>query len=467
MKTNGEHTDLDRFLREKFEGHTIEPAEELWKGIEQRFAPQVVSLHKYSLLKLALYSSVAVIAGLVVLIVMLKTENPNVANEKLNEIVNENSAPLTVSETQNPEDKAIESAVPENKAVFTEIRKTSVQHKRFQESENEILQPERFQERNSDFECLPIQPIAVGEIWFDNKTSKLKLKTSDVEPIIAVASKNIKPVPSQNKNRRNFRSKPRYISAEKFYAKNSKSRHSGKAGNFWKDFDLRANLSPTFNTRSLNNLQNTTAIDYSPAFYNEIEKGRITLNGGLELAFHFNPNWSVYSGVKLSRYSQHIQTIKNQYKIVSANQITVPASAGNIGLNGTGIGQLAFQSEVGTYLKLQYIDVPLVARYKMSGRFYFDAGVKYSYLFSDKTTGKIMDSDTKIQVDKITGLQKNNFGFIFGAGMEHTTRSGFRYELGPEISLNLTNINPTASIIGKPVFLGFRTSIYFAKYKRM
>ena len=42
MNINDEHNDLDQFLREKFEGHTIEPAEELWKGIEQRFAPQVV-----------------------------------------------------------------------------------------------------------------------------------------------------------------------------------------------------------------------------------------------------------------------------------------------------------------------------------------------------------------------------------------------------------------------------------------
>ena len=31
MKNNNENNELDQFLREKFEGHTIEPAEELWK----------------------------------------------------------------------------------------------------------------------------------------------------------------------------------------------------------------------------------------------------------------------------------------------------------------------------------------------------------------------------------------------------------------------------------------------------
>ena len=113
-----------------------------------------------------------------------------------------------------------------------------------------------------------------------------------------------------------------------------------------------------FSLRSLNNLQNVSVMDYNQSFYNEIEKGRITMNGGLELAYNFNSSWSVYSGLKLSRYSQHIQTIKNQYEIVSANQIIVPASAGNIGMSGNGIGQLASQSEVGAHLNCNTLMFP-------------------------------------------------------------------------------------------------------------
>ena len=465
MNNNNEHNELDQFLREKFEGHTIEPAEELWAGIEPRFAQRVVPIRKYSRLKLALYSSAVIIAGLVVVLAVVKTQNPTVIKEEVSEFLNENATPENKPEIRVPEETPQKSIIAENKTTYTKTRKILIQSKERKITENDT---EKKRQLNHHLAFLPLKPIINEDLrlYTDPNIENLKTKAT---LSIKTESKKVKNSTRSNrkKHRAIFQQKHKNFSAKKYYAQKAKHKNKNTSGNWLENFDLRANITPAYTTRLLNNQQNVSVVNYNPAFYNNIEKGRITLNGGLELAYNFNSNWSVYSGLKLSRYSQHIRTTKNQYEIVSDNQILIPSSAGNFGLSANGIGQMASESEVSSFLKLQYLDVPVVARYKLKRRFYFDAGIKLSYLLSDKIIVDDIESESKFQVEKIMGLQKNNFSIILGSGMEHTTKSGFRFEAGPEISLSLTNINPSANVIAKPVFLGFRTSIYFGNYKKL
>ncbi len=463
MKNNDEHNELDQFLREKFEGHTIEPGEELWKGIEQRFAPQVVTMQKYSRLKLALYSSAVVIAGLVVMLFVLNAEKSNLPEEAANPVVKklpENN--LIQTETKSPKEKEV------LQNSITGLHKPSFATSKQQ---TETIEPNTVSENTTHAEESAglyenkMSSLVSLDFRFPDSFQTEELTVPD-SPVVLKSSKPAKSKkPSNGKNKNNYsgNSKRKHISAKDYYARQSKSGGSIKPG-FFDNFDLKLVATPSFTTRSLNNLQNVQLIEYDQKFFKEIESPGFVLNGGLELSYQINNRWSMYSGSKLFYYLIHVKTDNTQYSVINQNQLSVPTSAGNVTINGEGIGNPVYPITYYTKLKLRYFDIPLVARYYFNRNIYLDAGLKYSFLLGDKTQVSRNDSDAKVLFDKITGLQKNNFGLVLGTGFEHVTRSGIKFGVGPELTLNLNNMNPTAEVIGKPISFGIKASLYLRRY---
>ncbi len=462
MNNSNEHNELDQFLRESFEGHTIEPAEELWKGIEQRFSPQVVPLHKYSRLKFALYSSAVVIVGLVVMLFVLNTENSKNPVEAVSPAVEK---PLKNNDIQTKEKVGKENGVLENSNFNLNEPTFAALNKPTENSEINVST----KNPNSQNEMAGLPPIEMGLLISKESSFPLSVQTKKLAATVFSpgSAKSAKPAeskkPSHNK-KSNYSGKTKHVSAKEYYAHQSKSGGSAKPGNFINNFDLKLVASPSLTTRSLNNLQNVPAIEFDQKFFKETERPGFVLNGGIELAFQINKHWSLYSGGNVYNYFIHVKTGNGQYKIISQNEVAVPTSAGNVMINGEGVGSPANQSIYYTKLKLRYLDVPIVARFNLNQKFYFDAGLKYSYLFTDRTTVKRNDSDVKVEFDKITGLQKNNFGVVLGAGFEHITHSGIRFGVGPEITMNLTNMNPNAEVISKPIAIGFKASLFLRRY---
>ncbi len=471
MSNSNEHNELDQFLRDKFEGHTIEPTEELWEGIEQQFAPRVISIHKYSRLKIVLYSSAVVIAGLIVMLFHSKNEKSNLPIISNKGIVEKLPETKTVPSENKVFENPVNSMSPENLIKNKSLTETRKGTERISKTKNQGNTPLDIMENvngNTPYNLTQIHSIRVNNIGFlyqykpeSLRASTLPVKKTEIREARKPAHSNFKFHRAVNPLR------PRHISAKRYYAQKSKNKELIKLGKFFDNFDLRANVSPMLTTRSLNNLQNVSDMDYDREFYDETESNRVLVNGGLELAYNINPHWEIYSGIKLSRYAQKIQNAQDRYLIISSDQVIIPSSAGNIIVNGNNIGQLPAQSLFKTKIKLQFLEIPLIARYHLNQNFYFDAGLKYGCLLADKTSVSLNDKNVDFSVEKINGLKKNNFGLVLGIGLDHVTRAGIRFELGPEINLGFNNLNPTAGVVSKSVSFGIRTGIFFGKYKQM
>ena len=445
MKNEKKHNELDEFLRESFEEHTIEPAPELWQGIEQQLAPKVVPIQKYSRLKLAFYSSAVVIAGLIIALVFFKNDTPKQNVDVKKELVEKHSEPESIPSTEKKIFASVKPFIPKT------IASKPVQ------SEN----PVNSSKNNPDIFLSEIVLIDIEDLDFFFRPEKEELRNSVPEKK-SETDKTSKPGNKNNKpTHASKQSKSKHISAKKYYAQQSKGKN--QPGIFSDKFDLKAIVTPTFSSHTLNNVQNV-AVDFDQKYFKEIENPRFVVNFGVELSYRINQHWNIYSGVKISNYSFGNQADKNHYEILSPTQVNIPSSAGTLLVNGDRIGELPADYRFMTRVKLLYLDIPLVARYHFKPDFYFDAGLKYSYLLADNTKGRISDNDTKISYDKIEGLQKNNFGIILGTGMQHTTKSGIRFELGPEFCYNFNNLNPSNSVISKPLSIGFRTGIFFGRY---
>ncbi len=464
MKNENGNNELDKFLRESFEGHSIEPDAELWQGIEQRFAPKVVPMQKYSRLKLAFYGSAVVIAGLIFTLVFFRNEpskqNDDIKNELVEKQIEIESTPSKEKEAFVAE-KLLNQKSAVEKQVHPQAKKQTKQIEATQQFQSNLENITNLIENETDIFLAEIKSIEIEDFDFSRLPENKELQNFVPEK----KSETVKTSKPGNKNNKPTRaskqSKSKPISAKKYYAQQSKGKN--QPGIFSDRFDLKAIVTPTFSSHTLNNVQNVV-VDFDQKYFKEIENPRFVVNFGLELSYRINQHWNIYSGAKIFNYSFSNQADKSRYEILSTNLVNIPSSAGNLLVNGDRIGELPTQYKFKTQVKLLYFDIPLVARYHFKPDFYFDAGLKYSYLLANNTKGRIADNDTKIKYDKITGLQKNNFGMILGTGFEHTTKSGIRFELGPEFCFNFNNLNPKNSVITKPISAGIRTGIYFGRY---
>lgn len=460
MKKENEHNEIDQLLLERLGAHTIAPGEELWNKIEHRLEPRTVSFHKHTQLKRALLTASAVIGGLIFLLVALKKHES--AKHKTSE---QTTFTKSLSEKKTAGQNKLFEIRNNNRAIVTmrekspQILKNNYNQNRYHPlEEKKILQQSA---QNVSRACR----ISMDEI----KTLKAENLIFDGDPGITVLKKEVPaipkpPAPTVKKHHHARRSKTRHISAKRYFAQN---KSASNPGTFLNRFDLKVNVTPAYSTRLINNAQNVSVVEYDQAFYNNNERGKLTLNGGVELAYKINPKWSIYSGVKLFRYAEQIQNGQNQYTIVSSNRIIIPSSAGNIGITGDGIGLLSTLDQFESKLKLQFLDIPMIVRYYIGANMYVDGGFKYSRLLYDATSVSLNSDNLNFSIEKAAELSKHNFGLVLGTGIEHITHSGIRFEVGPEISLNINNINPSSEVISKPVSLGIHAGIFIGRYRPM
>jgi len=296
MNKENEHNEIDQLLRERFGEHTIYPEKELWDKIERRMEPRTVPFHKYSRLKLALIGSAAVIGGLVFLLFVLKNQKPT-----MNEYSEIKSTEKPVQQEKSPlRNKSLEK--PENKIALKNIPKSNrkpanekkpVQNQHWEKQQKSVQKNDKVASEIIRFSPDQIKALTTEITLFQKPSQPENLKIAG----LFVQKSPEKPAPKTIRNRKNrykHHSKTRYISAKKYYAQKTGNKGLIKLGKFFNDFDLKANLSPMYSTRTVNNIQNISVMEYDQAFYNRTESGKVSLNGGLELAYKINTGWSIY-----------------------------------------------------------------------------------------------------------------------------------------------------------------------------
>lgn len=465
MKKEEEHISIDQLLRDHFEEHTILPDEELWNNIEGRMSQKAFRSGRLKRLKIALIGSAAIVAGLVFMFHLFNNETPSISQVAEIESA-ENNIPHTDNSTKIDLSKIVEKKAEQQNTAEQPAREERRKLQKSPQQKNTTNYPqteavkERIQITPQKMELLTADNLLTND---DAIKSLENIKQKATQQSVITSEKSNK----TSKSHAIHHSKHKNISAKKYYAQNSRQSSWKKQGNLLNDFDLKLNLSAMYSTRKNNNIQTDPLSDYDPAYFNEIEKGGISFNGGLDLGYNFNSNWSIYSGVEYTTYSIQVQHAQSRYKLVSSNQILIPSSAGNINISGNGLAELSAQSQFETKLRLHYLSIPFVARYRLNKDFYTNAGIKCEILMADKSLVSLNDDAVDFSVAKIDGLKKYNWGLVVGAGYESTRPSGFRFEIGPEITYNLTNLNSSAEVISKPLVIGIHSGIYLAKYKRL
>ena len=498
MKKGKEHNDLDNFLKESFEGHTIEPAPELWDKIESRFQPKVVPMQSFVRLKVVLYASVAIIAGLVLFMLLPeKQAKPE--------------APLTIEikkETAQPEEaKQTEDIAQIEEPIIVKTYKTNIVNEADEltkEEENQLASVEmnntksetsaiKNQTQKSDeFEKVPqalkTEKTGISEekLVNEEKETVAELKKEEVEetpdlsalannnrdheaPVETTEEKaiaeisnsvdNKKSKDSKVKSNNKKRSSSKRLFSNKQHRPNKNYTNYTRSGKILKDFTLKVNFTPTitalFVTDEDSDIPNFQKLDTdNPGF---------TFNGGFELEYALNDNWAVYTGLKTYYFKQSFEEYTYNVPSPLPQDQKLKTLAGNYLVNNAGNGNLPGTAEVDAILRIRYIDIPLIARYQVNNVF-FDAGVHYNYMIDNYSNIKQRNNLTDLTFERNGGIRKHAFGLTAGIGFKKTFESGMRMEFGPEIKVNLNNFYSNEELIGIPVFGGFRAVMCLDKY---
>ena len=286
------------------------------------------------------------------------------------------------------------------------------------------------------------------------------------EPDIVTPPKPEKPKRSSSPNYSRKQSSKYVLYSQQSHNRNKKKHRQQQASNsFFSKLEYKLNVTPQYAGHTLHNKGGVVVADYDPQFYHQIERGKFTMAGGLEVLYPVNNSWSIYSGLKVSTYQRETT---NDYAHLKFNnqQIIAPTSTGDVFIHDLVKDQLNSKISFQTKLSLYSIELPLVARFHANNNFYLDGGLKYSYIFSDHTQTSMIGADLPFTYSQISDFRDHNLSMLVGAGFTFITRSGLKFDAGPEISWNLTNLSIGSDLVNKPFVIGFRTTISLQRFQK-
>ena len=480
MNHDFEDIDLDQLLKEKLGDYKEAPSAENWQRFERNFAPKLISYRKFNRYRYALYGGVAVAATLAIMLIIsnLKTD---VSPSQLN-LVQSQKTQTTGQTTVGLEGK---SQMPSNQKtnhksigldessslqsnIVSKVATDPALSNLTEVGNNFMGNIARYNDQLSSSPAL-LNPIGHSSIDKNSAIYSLRIgepvRPSNEKTKILKIKKNRSPLFATNNASRNAAIVKRSFRKNNFKVRNSNQKAASNSGliRILSKFEYKINITPRYASQTLNNKGSITLLDYDPQYYKAIEKGKFVLSGGLEIVYPINGSWGIYSGLKIAEYKRETTNDYSHLKIGNG-QIVAPTSAGNILIHGLAENQLTGQTTFQTILRLQSIEIPFIARFQIGKNFYLDGGLSYSYLIADKTQTSLIGADLKYSFDQISGIRKHDFGLIFGTGFSFVTRTGLKFDAGPEISWNLTSLNTKSDLINKRLTFGIRTAISLLRF---
>ncbi len=486
MSLDFDENELDQFLKQKLNDFRKAPNEEHWKRFEQNFEPKQISLKKFNHYRVALWSAVAIAAS--ILIILLT--NPKIAT------IPETSPLTTKLEKQEKRDSL--KSLKTNQSTHSGHEEQS--HKKSEVSS--YIRPSNQGSASVQNTCghsaNPVQPtpdIPMQKLHeIDEYKLIASLGPSELQVTISTniqksfqktAGESLNPdklsdnhIRTKKKQKSNLPLFARKHSTRTFLYSRHPSRNymaarhrnrtfatNSKLAQFLSDLEYKINVTPQYCGQTLNNKGGIAINDFDPQFYRSIENGKLTFSGGLEVVYPINNQWSIYSGLKISTYKREANNNVSHLKD-SNGQLSVPTSAGDIIIHDLTKAQLNSQAGFKSLITLRAVEIPIIIRRQISKSFYIDGGIKYGYTYSVKTQTKLTGDNKQFSYDQISDIHDQNLSLVVGTGVTFITGSGLKFDAGPEICWNLTNLNPSSNLINKPLIFGLRTTLSLERYRR-
>lgn len=482
MSNEPEHSELDQLLKEKLGNYKETPSAENWERFERNFSPKLISFRKFNRYRTAFYGGIAVVAMLAILLLITNIK-PEISKNQIEVVQTEQKTTLgkitKELKGKNPIPASPKSNFQYKKEVSPEISTSGTSNSALGTKsaglvdELQLATDSAKEEISGAIQLLAslssLKPInftlAVG---LPNDTLKF-VRTPKPKKVISKPLK-IKKVRSPGFIRKkSFKNSlyPKHSFNRNFQARHSNRRLGGPSllNGFLSKLEYKLNVTPLYCGQTLNNKGGVAANEFDPKFYRSIENGMFAFSGGLEVVYPINGVWSIYSGLKMSEYKRETTNGFSQLKITNG-LIAAPSSTGDVIIHGLVKDQLNSNTSFQTKLNLQSVEIPIIARFQVSKDFYFDGGLKYSYIFSGKTKTSLIGSNLPFSYDQISDFRDHNLSLIFGTGFTFITNSGLKFDAGPEICWNLTNLNPSSDLINKPLVFGIHTSISLQRFER-
>jgi len=484
MNHDFEDIDLDQLLKDRLGEYQEAPSAEYWERFERNFTPKVMSYRRFNHYRYTLYVSIAVAATLAIMLIIsnLKTDistgQPDLVRGHQTQTTDQTTngisgIPHLPSDPNiNPDNKLIGINKPLLQQAIADSRNKdgAFQSNHTEIVENDINQAIRKNDQLTASLTLlnPIEYSSIGEksVIYPLAFSP-SFNPSNATPDLLKIKKPRSPLFATNKSFRNVTSPKHLFKQNNFKARTSNQMATSNSFliRLLSKLEFKINVTPQYQSQTLNNKGGIASTDYDPQYYKAIEKGKYALSGGLEIVYPISESWSVYSGLKLTEYKRETTNDLSHLKIVNG-QITAPTSAGDILIHGLTENQLTGKTHFVTKLRLQSVEIPLIVRYQPGKNFYLDGGFLYSYLIADKTLTNLIGSDLNFTFDLISGIRKHNLGMIIGTGFTFITNSGIKFDAGPEISWNLTSLNTNSDLLNKRLTFGIRTAISLQRFQQ-
>ncbi len=290
----------------------------------------------------------------------------------------------------------------------------------------------------------------------DSKESN-RVATSPTDNLEKQAATEVKPAEPVLVNESSQKSK----SSNNDSKANENSTHTSR-------WAIAAFYSPNYyaqNHLTVNNPQyNESTEDYSAR-----EKAEYSFTTGLALRYDLTAHWSVSVGGNYSTiaYSINLPTVYAKYGSDDQLYYVYPTSCGNIEMPNTSNKVLYYGDSLNINgacrQVVEFINIPVTVRYRATSNrftFYADAGFSANFVVQEKANVSVGNTETTI-INNIEGLNKMNYGYLFGGGVEYAFYNGLGIFIEPCYRGSITSLTQNTAFYCYPNAFSLNMGVSF------
>jgi uncharacterized membrane protein YgcG len=120
------------------------------------------------------------------------------------------------------------------------------------------------------------------------------------------------------------------------------------------------------------------------------------------------------------------------------------------------------KASVKTEEKIEFISIPLILRFQIpKNKFtiYAETGASVNFIYKNRV--KITLDDSYTETNKIDGIKKMNYSFLFSAGIQYKFAKHLQLFLEPNFRYSLSSINENNPVKTYPYFFGLKAGVVF------
>jgi len=237
--------------------------------------------------------------------------------------------------------------------------------------------------------------------------------------------------------------------------------------NILSKFSIALFYSPDYKNNHLKD--NDPNDDENISEYKNREKPAYSFTTGLQLRYDLNEHWGLAAGASYMTYSYDMtfSTVYIHYGFDNQLHYQYPTSCGNVEIPNPPSKNLhdgdSLNITVGCIQSLKLINVPLMVRFqqKNTGMSWFtEAGLSANIILREEVDLSIAGHDMHV-VNHIDGLQKMNFGYLLGAGVQYNYMKGIGFFIEPVFRGSITSLTEDISVNCYPYSFGLKTGVSY------